>query len=125
MFVDDLNEALSATINALGGKKVVGALLRGESVDPTVAGKWLADCLNPSKRERLDPEQVAWIRRTARLQGCHILAAWEAADAGYAPPQPLAPQDEAAQLQRDFIASVKALQAIQQKMARNGMQAVG
>ena len=121
MFVDDLNEAIRVTINALGGMKAVGAELKPErsAVD---AGKWLADCLNSAKRDRLDPEQLAYIRRKGRAAGIHILAAYEAQDAGYAPPQPIAPEDEAAQLQREFIASVKALEAIQQKLARNGMR---
>ena len=122
MFVDDLNEAIRATINALGGMKAVGVELKPER--PAIeAGKWLADCLNPSKADKIGPEQLAYIRRKARAAGCHILAAFEAQDAGYAPPQPIAPEDEAAQLQREFIASVKALEAIQQKLARNGMRA--
>lgn len=122
MFVDDLNEAIRATVNALGGMKAVGVELKPEksAVD---AGKWLADCLNHAKRDRLDPDQLAYIRRKARATGCHILAAFEAQDAGYAPPQPIAPEDEAAQLQREFIASVKALESIQLKLARNGMRA--
>lgn len=118
MFVDDLNDAIRAAINALGGMKSVGVALRPEksAVD---AGKWLADCLNPSKRDRLDPDQLAYIRRKARVAGCHILASFEMQDAGYAPPLPIAPEDEAAQLQREFIASVKALEAIQNRLARN------
>ena len=46
-------------------------------------------------------------------------------DAGYADPQPLAPEDEAAQLQREYIAAVRAMSAIQQRMDRvNALQAV-
>ena len=120
MFVDDLSEAIRATVNALGGMKAVGVELKPErsAVD---AGKWLADCLNASKRDHLDPDQLAYIRRKARAAGCHILAAFEAQDAGYAPPQPIAPEDEAAQLQREFIASVKALEAIQSRLSRNAV----
>jgi hypothetical protein len=121
MFVDDLSDAIRATVNALGGMKAVGVELRPEksAVD---AGKWLADCLNTAKRDRLDPDQMAFIRRKARSAGVHILAAFEAQDAGYAPPIPIALEDEAAQLQREFIASVKALECIQNKMVRNGMR---
>jgi hypothetical protein len=118
MFVDDLNEAIRATVNALGGMKAVGVELKPEksAVD---AGKWLADCLNSAKRDHLDPDQLAFIRRKARAAGCHILAAFELQDAGYAPPQPIAPEDEAAQLQREFIASVKSLEALQARLTRN------
>lgn len=121
MFVEDLNEAIRATVNALGGNKSVGVAMRPEksAVD---AGKWLADCLNPSKRDRLDPEQLAYIRRKAREAGCHILASFEMREAGYSRPVPVAPEDEAAELQREFITAVKALEGIQQRLARNGLQ---
>jgi hypothetical protein len=117
LFVEDLNEALRATINALGGYKSVGVELRPEksAVD---AGKWLADCLNPDKRDRLTPDQLAYIRRRARIAGCHILAAFEMQDAGYAAPVAIAPEDEAAQLQREFINAVESLKVIQSRMAR-------
>lgn len=117
LFVEDLNEAIRATVNALGGMKAMGVELRPEksAVD---AGKWLADCLNPAKRDRLDPEQMAFLRRRARQAGCHILAAFEMQDAGYAPPVAIEPEDERAKLEREFIASVKALEVIQQRLAR-------
>lgn len=117
LFVEDLNEALRATINALGGYKVVGVELRPEksAVD---AGKWLADCLNPDKRDKLDPEQLAYIRRKARQANVHILAAFEMQDAGYAPPVAIEPEDERAALIRQFNESVKALEVIQRAIAR-------
>lgn len=117
LFVEDLNEAIRATINALGGMKAVGVELRPEksAVD---AGKWLADCLNPDKRDRLAPDQLAYIRRRGRIAGCHILASFEMQDAGYAPPVALEPEDERAALQREFVHAVKALEVIQQRIAR-------
>jgi len=120
MFVEDLNEAIRATVNALGGMKVVGSKLRPEK--PVMdAGKWLADCLNPAKRDRLDPEQLALIRRMGREAGCHVLASYEMREAGYGRPVPIAPEDEAAELQRKFIESVKALESLQKQMAGNAV----
>lgn len=117
LFVDDYYDAVRATVEALGGYKRVGHDMRPDlSVD--AAGRWLADCVNPDKREKLSLTELAYIRKTARQSGVHILTAFEAQDAGYAPPQPLAPEDEAAQLQREFIASVKALQDIQNRLAK-------
>lgn len=120
MFVEDLNDAIRATINALGGMKSVGVAMRPEksAVD---AGKWLADCLNPAKRDRLDPDQLAFIRRLGRESGCHVLASYEMREAGYSRPQPIAPEDEAAELQRKFIESVKALESLQRQMAGNSV----
>ena len=122
LFVEDLNEAIRATVNALGGFKAVGVELRPEksAVD---AGKWLADCLNAAKRDRLDPEQLAYIRRKARAAGCHVLAAFEMQQAGYAPPVAIAPADEAAELKRQFVESVKAQQQLVQRLERLGMHA--
>lgn len=118
LFVEDLNEAIRAAVNALGGPKVVGSVLKPER-SPVDAGKWLSDCLNTEKRDRLDPHQLAYIRRAARAKGVHVLAAFEAQDAGYAPPQPINPEDEDAQLRREFIAAVSALEELQQRMQKN------
>lgn len=117
LFVEDLNEALRATINALGGYKSVGVELRPEksAVD---AGKWLADCLNTDKRDKLNPEQLAYIRRKARQANVHVMAAFEMQEAGYAPPVAIEPEDERAALMRQFTESVKALDVIQRRMAQ-------
>lgn len=117
LFVEDLNEALRATIMALGGYKSVGVELRPEksAID---AGKWLADCLNAEKRDRLTPDQLAYIRRRARQANVHILAAFEMQEAGYAPPVAVEPEDERAALIRQFNESVKALEVIQRRMAQ-------
>lgn len=37
-------------------------------------------------------------------------------------PQPINPEDEAAQLQREFVSAVKALEVLQRRMSHNGMQ---
>lgn len=119
LFVDDYYDAVRAAVEGLGGYKRVGHDMRPDlSVD--AAGRWLADCINPDKREKLSLTELAYIRKAARQAGVHVLAAYEMQDSGYAPPQPVAPEDEAAQLQREFIASVKALEAIQARLARVG-----
>lgn len=109
LFVEDYADAIRATVQALGGCKRVGSELRGADMSVDAAGRWLADCLNPEKREHLHPSQLAYIRRRARQAGVHILAAFEMRDAGYAEPQPVEPQDERAALQRQFIEHTKAL----------------
>jgi len=118
MFVDSYSEAIRAAINSLGGFKCVGVELRPEK-NAVDAGRWLADCLNHDKRDKLDPDQLAYIRRRSREVGCHVLASYEMRDAGYSRPQPVAPEDEAAELQRKFIESVKALETIQRMIAGN------
>lgn len=120
LFVEDHYEAIRATVQALGGFKRVGADLRPD-LPVEAAGRWLADCCNPDKREKLSITELAFIRKAGRQAGCHVLASYEAREAGYAEPLPIAPEDEAAQLQREFIAAVKGLEAIQRRLNRNGL----
>lgn len=117
LFYDTYEDAIRDCVTALGGNKKVGNML-WPAMPVDEAGRKLAHCLNTDKREKLDLGELRLIRREARKAGIHILAHYEARDAGYAEPQPLTPEDEAAQLQKEFIASVKALEAIQARMAR-------
>jgi hypothetical protein len=115
LFVDSVNEALREAVKALGGAKEVGKKLRPEKMADE-AGRWLLDCLNPERRERLDPEQVMWILREARKVGCHVAMNYIAQDAGYSAPQPVEPEDEKAELQRKFIESTHALARMAQRI---------
>lgn len=111
LFVEDYEEAIRATIQALGGFKAVGAELKPD-MGVVAAGRWLSDCCNPDRRERLSPTELAFLRRKARQSGCHILAAYEMRDAGYAAPKPVEPEEERAALMRQFVEQTKALQVI-------------
>jgi hypothetical protein len=113
--VEDYLDAISQTIKALGGFKVVGAALKPD-IDAQRAGRWLADCCNVNERETLQPSQLAFIRRLARTRGIHTLVRFELADSGYAPPVPIEPQDEFAQLQRAFASSVEQHARIVERM---------
>lgn len=115
LFYDTYEDAIRDTVTALGGFKKVGAML-WPALPADDAGRKLSACLNTEKREKLDLGELRLIRRAARMAGVHTLAAYENRDAGYAEPQPLAPEDEAAQLQREFITAVKALEVIQARM---------
>lgn len=117
LFYDSYEDAIRDCVTALGGNKAVGNML-WPALPADEAGRKLAHCLNSEKREKLDLGELRLIRRAARQAGVHILAHYEARDAGYTEPQPLNPEDEAAQLQREFIASVKALEQLQARMAR-------
>lgn len=119
LFYDTYEDAIRDCVTALGGFKKVGAML-WPAMPADDAGRKLSACLNTEKREKLDLGELRLIRRAARQAGVHILAHYEARDAGYAEPQPLNPEDEAAQLQREFIAAVKAMEVIQARMSRVG-----
>lgn len=115
----DWNDALTGVVHALGGHKKVGVLLRPElAAEPQRAGQWLRDCLNPEKRERLDPEQVFMLMRLARADGYHAAKHWMDSELGYEQGRPLKPADEAATLQQRGADLVRELRAITERLER-------
>ena len=125
LFYESYESAIADTITALGGNKIVGSAL-WPAMLADEAGKKLADCLNLKKREKLDLGELRLIRHLAREKGIHILMTYENRDAGYGDPLPITPEDEAAQLQREYIAAVKSLQVITTRMDRTtSLKAVG
>jgi hypothetical protein len=106
LFCESINEALKEAVKALGGAKKVGQQLKPERLADD-AGRWLSDCLNADRREKLDPEQVLWILRESRKVGCHTAMHFICDDAGYTKAAPLEPEDEKARLQREFIEATK------------------
>lgn len=121
LFVEDYNEAIRATVQALGGFKRIGHELKPD-LGVEAAGRWLSDCCNPDKREKLAPSELAYIRRHARQANVHILAAFELRDAGYAPPQPIEPEDERAALMREFVLASRSFSSLLQQMERHGVK---
>jgi hypothetical protein len=117
LFHEDIWQALGDCVRVLGGNKKVDSLLRPE-MDAQEAGRWLANCMNHVRPEKLCIEQVQWILREARKAGCHAGMTFLTRDAGYADPQPIEPEDERAALQREYSASVKTLAAIVARMER-------
>ena len=120
LIIQSYDEALQATVLALGGNKVVGHLL-WPAKEPDEAGKQLSNTLNHRKRDVLDPHELALIRREARRKGVHILASFEMRDAGYAEPKPVEPEDERAALKREFIAKAQSLKELFDRMQRAGL----
>ena len=122
LFYEAYEDAIRDTVMGLGGMKVVGNLL-WPALPADDAGRKLAHCLNNEKRDKLSPGELQLIRREARRAGVHILAHYEARDAGYTTPQPVCPVDEAAQLQKEFIAAVGVLEGIQTRLAATAKRA--
>lgn len=112
LVIDDIHEALGEIVRALGGNAIVGKKLWPEKTDAQAA-TLMKDCLSPSRRERLNPEQVWLLFVWSRQAGFHNAKRWFDESTGYIPSEPMEPEDERAKLQRAFIESV----AIQQKIA--------
>lgn len=117
LFHDDEYSALSHAVSALGGAKKVGSELFPH-MSPDAAGRRLLDCLNPDRNQELHPGQLLWLFKAARQVGCHSLFAYFAREAGYADPQPVEPEDEAAELQRQFIAAQQQMAQMMKRMEK-------
>lgn len=104
---ESISDALREVVQALGGAKKVGATLRPDR-PVAEAARWVSDCLNSERREKFDPDQVLWLLREGRAVGCHGAMSYIARDTGYSA-TPIEPQDEKAELQRQFILASKKL----------------
>lgn len=63
-------EALRASVDALGGLQEVGHDFKPE-IDPALAGQWLSHCLTAAKRDKLSLQQIVHIFRSAHGKGEH------------------------------------------------------
>lgn len=108
LFHEDVYDALRTCVQALGGYKKVGAAMRPE-LPISKAGEWLADCLNSARPQKLSLDQALYVLRESRAIGCHAGMYFIARDCQYSEPQPIEPDDEAADLERKFIGAVETL----------------
>jgi hypothetical protein len=117
LFYEDLDAVMAHLVAALGGNKRVGSqLFPEEPVDQ--AARRLADCLNPDRPQFLKGKQILWLLTEARKKGIHTGMAFICGEAGYAAPQPVEPEDEAAELQRQFIAAQQSMQSMLKRMEK-------
>lgn len=77
----------------------------------------LLACLNEERQERLNPGHLVVLLRLGRERGCHAGMAYLAGECGYQA-APIEPEDERAQLQRQYIESVKAQKQMIERMER-------
>ncbi|KXA71082.1 hypothetical protein [Bordetella hinzii] len=120
LFYESLTDALRAIIAAAGGTKAVAGQLWPEKT-PDAAHRYLLDCLNEARSEKLSPEQVLWLLTLGRKVGCHAGMNFLAREAGYADPAPIEPEDERARLQREYVEAVKGLNRLADRMERLGL----
>ncbi|HEY1772467.1 MAG TPA: hypothetical protein VGH91_04665 [Gammaproteobacteria bacterium] len=103
---EDIYEAIRTDVMALGGTKKVGVMLWPEkSADK--AGELLANCLNRTRSEKLDPEQVLFIVCEARRIGGYAIATFQNERANFKAPEPIEPEDERARLYRQVVGAAE------------------
>lgn len=121
LFCESLSDALDVVIKTCGGAKVVGCQLWPEKT-PEAAQKLLLACLNEHRSERLNPDQLMFLLKLGRQKNCHAAMHYLSESCGYTLPQPLEPEDEQAQLKRDFIQAFAEFKHLVSKMDRAGLK---
>lgn len=124
LFHESIYEALKATVAALGGaKQVSGQLWPEKPIDE--ANRYLLDCLNPDRAARLDPEKLLLMLKLARGKGIHLGMTWILTEIGYAPPVPIEPEDEDAEMLRQEIMLMERLEALMKRRERLRLKLAG
>lgn len=81
-FFDSPEDALKAIIQQLGGIKKVGPrLFPDKTVD--AAARYLLDCVNADRSEKLSLSQIMMLLRLAHEAGYHTAYAWISGEVGY------------------------------------------
>ncbi len=117
LFHESLIDALKEVVLSLGGtKRVAGQLWPEKTIDE--AARRLADCLNSDRRERLDPEQVLWLLRQGRAEGCHAAMDFICREAGYAQPVPVDPESQKTQLVKTIQGAAETMRKAMEMLNR-------
>lgn len=101
LFCEDIYEALRTIGQAYGGSKKMGGYLWPDKPLEKAAELW-SNCLNRTRPEKLDPEQVVAVLKIGRQIGCHAGMAYIADHCAYKY-EAVEPADEQAALLRDVL----------------------
>ena len=106
LFHESLEEALGEVVRALGGRKRV-AMEMWPTKSARDAHNHLDAVLNPTRPEKFGIAELLWLVRRGREARCHAAMAYISEYCGYADPTPVDPADKQAQLQEQFVQSVR------------------
>jgi len=110
-------DALRAAVQALGGAKTVAHRLW--PAKPLAEGQRdLLDALNTDRLRKLEFGEILHILRWACDAGFHSAKRYVDAETGYGYTDPVKPADELAELQRQYIESVRMQLAIADRLER-------
>lgn len=117
LIYEDIYEAIRADVMVIGGPKAVGSEL-WPTMKVNEASTRLNNCLNRTRPEKLDPEEVLHIKRLARKKGSYSIVHFEADEIGITRAEPIDPEDEIANLQREFNQNVGALSQLAKRIEK-------
>ena len=114
LFHDDIYDAVRDAVQVLGGSKEVGYML-WPSKPITEAGQYLNRCLDSDRSEKLSLDELMMICKKSAEKGCHTIASYIGAEAGYKF-IPVQPEDEKAELQKAFIQNIHTAEQIVKRL---------
>ena len=115
-FFESPEDALKAAVAALGGAKKVGRrVFPDKGVD--AAGRYLLDCINTERNEKLSMTQMMMLFRLAADDGYHAPFFWLSSELGY-DAKPVSKPEEIDRLTTVIEQSTKALAAALSTMQR-------
>lgn len=117
LFHESEEDALGATIHAIGGFKQVAHEL-WPTMKLATAYSRLKACLDETKNEKLALGEITIIVRKGREAGVDYYPRYLNADTGFKPPEISEPEDEQAALQREFITATKQMDIIMKRFER-------
>lgn len=117
LFFESVEDVLDAVIRATGGHKQVANDL-WPSLRMETAYARIKACLNPEKAEKFSPSELMWLLARGRAKGLHIAMHWLCGELGYAPPSPVEPADQEADINRQLDASLEKLEHLTSRLAR-------
>lgn len=111
-------EVERSLVAALGGAKDVGAALYPQK-SPGTAQTRVLDCVNPDRdRHQFSDEELITLLKWARQKGYHAAFYWICDEIGYAHPTPVEPDDQRAELQRQFLAGVERMEQLAKRLGK-------
>lgn len=115
---ETLTEVERSLVAALGGAKEVGPQLYPQKA-PGTAQTRVLDCLNPDRdRHQFSDEELFTLLKWAREKGYHAAFYWICDELGYSHPSPIEPDDQRAELQRQFLGGVERLEQLARKLGK-------
>lgn len=118
LWIDDWQEGVRAIAQRIGTKELCYRIWGASKSE-----RWLSDCLNPDRAAKLDPDELITILQIGREIGVHVLMHHLCRQANYADPQPKNPEDERAELQREFINAIKTAERLGKVLGLPGVAA--
>lgn len=117
LFHEDIMDAVRGIVSVLGGAKKAGPLLFPDLLDDAAARR-LLDCLNPDRQHQLTITQFVLLLKKGRDAGFHGAMHYLTDEVGYTRPSPIDPDDQRAELQRQFVAGVAQLAEMAKRLQR-------